>query len=137
VVEPPERALRRRARELHASACRELKNDEDSGALLLFYAAECALKAFYMARNNLKDTEESRGTALPARHYSHNLVRLISVLNIPRASLKEAPAAVLVRSGVPIDMSHVHQAWRYGEKINNTPLICDWLISIVEWCRRN
>lgn len=137
MIDPSMAALRRRAKELHASACRELSNDQDSGALLLFYAAECALKAAYMERNNLKNTDESRGGALPARTFVHNLLRLIDSLNIPRASLKAVPPRVLWRSGVSIDVSSLHQAWRYGEKVKDTTLICEWLISIVEWCRIN
>jgi hypothetical protein len=129
--------LRRRAKELHASARREMESDVDSGALLLFYAAECSLKASYMARNNLKNTEESRGLASSARSYVHNLARLIEALHIPRSSLKAIPQTVLVRSDIKIDVSSLHQAWRYGEKVKNTMLLCEWMISIIEWCRKN
>lgn len=137
MIDPSMPTLRRRAKELQAAASRELANDQDAGALLLFYAAECALKASYMQRNNLKNSGESRAGALPARSFLHNLQRLIDALNIPRASLNVAPPKMLTRSGLPVDVSSLHQAWRYGEKINETVLICEWLNSIVEWCRRN
>ncbi|MDZ5636925.1 hypothetical protein [Janthinobacterium sp. GMG1] len=130
-------ALRRRAKELHASARREILKDQDSGALLLFYAAECALKATYMHRNNLKNTADARGSAVAARTFLHNLMYLVQSLNIPRASLKQAPPRVLSRSGLAIDVPSLHQAWRYGEKVDDTTLICEWLISIIKWCEIN
>jgi hypothetical protein len=137
MVNPPVLALKRRAFELLASANRELDHNEDSGALLLFYAAECALKAVYMLRNNLRHPDESRGMAQPARSFVHNLVALATALNIPRSSVGAPPAVLLMRTGVRGDISALHQAWRYGEKVNETRVLCAWLTSLIEWCKKN
>ena len=135
MVNPPPRALQRRAAELEASAERELKHDLDSGALLLFYAAECALKAVYMYRNNLRDTADARANAAPVRSYGHDLIKLLTALNIPRSRVAGAPTIVLQRTKQPGSPSVLHEAWRYGERIDETPKLCEWLRSITNWCR--
>lgn len=137
MINPNALTLRRRAAELYGSAHREMAHNLDSGALLLFYSAECALKAVHMRRNNLKTTEEARGTAMAARSYIHNLTRLIGDLNIPRSSVSAAPPSALARTMATISTSDLHQAWRYGEKINKTEAICEWLNSIIDWCNKN
>jgi hypothetical protein len=137
MVNPNALTLRRRSIELRNSADREFPHNEDSSALLLFYAAECALKSVYMQRKNLKTTDDSRGNALSARSYVHNLTRLIADLNIPRSSVGLPPAAALTRTAGHIATQDLHQAWRYGEKITGTALICTWLNSIIDWCNKN
>lgn len=137
MINPPAMALRRRSEELFASAEREKLHDPDSAALLLFYAAECGLKSTYMLQNNLKYTDEARGSARSARSFSHNIVALIHALNISRASVKPVPAVVTVRLGLNGTPAVLHEAWRYGEKIQDTNAIYDWLKSLLEWCRRN
>ena len=137
MVTPSALTLRRRASELHSSADRELIHNEDSSALLLFYAAECALKSVYMQRNNLKTTDDSRGGAASARSYIHNLTRLIADLNIPRSSVSTAPPTLLSRTANAIPSQDLHQAWRYGEKVQNTTIVCTWLNSIIDWCKKN
>ncbi|WP_147764205.1 hypothetical protein [Methylobacterium sp. WL12] len=137
MINPPALALRRRSDELFASAERERAHDPASAALLLFYAAECGLKSVYMMRNNLKVTDEARGAADSARSFSHDLRKLIQALNISRASIKATPAIVVDRSGLQGAPALLHEAWRYGVKIRDTSVICDWLASLVEWCRDN
>jgi hypothetical protein len=137
VINPPALALRRRSEELFASAEREKSHDADSAALLLFYAVECGLKSVYMLQNNLKVTDEARGTAGSARSFSHNLGMLIVALNISRASIRPMPPVVIVRLGLNGGSSVLHEAWRYGEKIKDTNVIYDWLSSLIEWCRKN
>lgn len=136
MVNPPVMALRRRADELFTSAKREMAHNEDSGALLLFYAAECALKSTYMLKFNLRNTEDSRGTARSARSFVHDLLGLIAALHIPRASISALPAIVVSRTGTRAEVAVLHQAWRYGEKITDTAEICKWLTSLIEWCKR-
>ncbi|MBP1850006.1 hypothetical protein [Rhizobium halophytocola] len=137
MINPPAMALRRRSEELFASAEREKPNDSDSAALLLFYAVECGLKSVYMLQNNLKYTDEERGSARSARSFSHNIVALIQALNIPRASVVSAPAVVTVRLRLNGTPTVLHEAWRYGEKIQGTDAIYDWLKSLLEWCKKN
>lgn len=123
--------------ELFASAEREKLHDPDSAALLLFYAVECGLKSAYMLQNNLRHTGEERGNAKSARSFSHNIVALIQALNISRVSMKSVPGVVTARlrqTGTP---KVLHEAWRYGEKIQDTDAIYDWLKSLLEWCKTN
>lgn len=137
VINPPALALKRRAAELAASANREMPHNQDSAALLLFYAAECGLKSAYMFRNNLRYADESRGLASSARSFVHNLMGLIHSLNIPRSSIGAPPAVELIRTGTRGDVSVLHQAWRYGEKVRDTEALCVWLFSLIEWCTNN
>lgn len=137
LINPRALALRRRSEELFASAERERPHNADSAALLLFYAAECGLKAVYMLQNNLKVADEARGSARSARSYGHNIRGLIQALNISRAAIKASPQIVVERTGQPGDPAILHEAWRYGEKIRDTSVVCEWLTSLIEWCRNN
>lgn len=137
MINPPAMALRRRSEELFASAEREKPHDSDSAALLLFYAVECGLKSVYMLQNNLKYTDEERGSARSARSFSHNIVALIQALNISRASVLSVPTVVTVRLGLNGTPTVLHEAWRYGEKIQATEAIYDWLKSLLQWCKKN
>ena len=137
MINPPALALRRRSEELCASAEREIGRDIDTAALLLFYSAECGLKSAYMMQNNLKYTDDSRGAAASARSFSHNIGSLIQALNIARASINPMPQIMIIRSGLKGAPSVLHEAWRYGEKVQNTDVICEWLTSLIKWCRNN
>jgi hypothetical protein len=137
MIDPNASALRRRADELLASAKREMPNDEDTAALLLFYAAECGLKSLYMINNNLKTTRDVRGGVSPAREFNHNLIKICTALRIPRSSLEPIPELMISRTREPTDVSGLHQAWRYGEKIENTDRVCEWLARMIEWVKRN
>jgi hypothetical protein len=137
LINPPALALRRRCEELFLSAERERPHNADSAALLLVYCAECGLKAAYMLQNSLKMTDESRGGALSARSFGHNIRSLIQALNISRSSIKAPPAIVVERTGQSGDPAILHEAWRYGEKIRDTNAVCEWLISLIDWCRNN
>lgn len=90
-----------------------------------------------MQKNNLRDTAEERGPYLSAKSFVHNLNRLITALNIPAASLQATPTVRLTRTGERNEISDLHQAWRYGEKVDNTAAICQWLTTLIEWCKRN
>lgn len=137
MINPPALALRRRADELRDAAERQFEDDPDTAALLLFYAAECGLKSIYMIQNNLKNTGETRGSARSARSFVHEIVVLADALRVPRSAYGPHPTLVVTRSGLTIEVSSLHQAWRYGERVNNTPLIYQWLLRIVEWVKRN
>ena len=136
MVNPPTLALKRRANALEAAGNRELAHDEDTAGLLLFYAAECALKYAYMMHNNLKYVEESRGSAVSARSFNHNLEGLVAALRIPKANVGVPPQIRLARTGAVASVSALHQAWRYGEKISEAAAICEWLNKIIIWCRK-
>jgi hypothetical protein len=137
MVNPPALALRRRADELQAAATRELPHDPDAAALLLFYATECGLKSLYMIQNNLKDTADARGRALPARTFVHDILSLLHVLPIPRSAYAPNPELRLSRTGEVIHINELHQAWRYGERVTQTDVIFAWLLRVCDLVRRN
>ncbi len=137
MIAPPFRALRRRARELQEAAERERTQDEDTAALLLFYAAECALKAAYMDQHQLADTASETAQAPAASSFGHDLVRLIEALRVPAGAIGPLPAVTLQRSGAACHRRALHEAWRYGEKISDTRSVFEWLSSIVIWARKS
>ena len=128
--------LWRRAGELKASSERENNHDEDSGALLLFYATECALKSVYMTRNALKTTDDSRGAVEPAFRFSHRIENLMLALNVPASSVGKMPKWS-INSSAQTGCSGLHEGWRYGIKIKETTDICIWLNALYNWARRN
>lgn len=112
---------------------RERAQDPDSGALLLFYAVECALKYLYMSDNMLRTSYESRAAVASARDIGHDIVRLINELKIPRSVVSAPPTLHLQRTGVVCAPMHAHQAWRYGERLSDTQAAWDWLFSIMNY----
>lgn len=137
MVNPPSTALRRRSKELQLAAARELLSDEDSAALLMFYAAECGLKAAYMRVNNLKATDDTRGGARAARDFGHRIDQLMGALRIPTSVVGAAPAPVLRRGGNALQFFYLHEAWRYGEKVDDTRQIYTWLSNVAVWVETN
>lgn len=137
MINPPPLALRRRAEELYIAAQREFQFDPDAAALLLFYAAECGLKSIYMTQNNLKDTADTRGSARPVRSYVHNLIHISIALRMPNTVYAPIPNFIIARTGGLIDVSQLHQAWRYGERIVDTHAIYHWLLNLFDWVKRN
>ena len=133
MVNPQFLTLKRRAQELYDTATHISVLNEDAGALLLFYATECALKAAYLQQNNLKTTEDARANGKSARSFVHDLVKLAHALNIPRSVIGSVPK-VITNTGDTGHISDLHQAWRYGVKITDTPAICVWLKKLIEWC---
>lgn len=133
MINPPMKALRRRALELRLSAARERAHDLDSGSLMMFYAAECALKHAYMMENGLKNTSDSRSGKRAASDFKHNLMRLIEELRIPRSQLAP-PVAVLQRVDAKCELQDLHQAWRYGEKVADSDRLFVWLENVANYC---
>lgn len=137
MINPVGAALRRRSDELCIAAEREVVNDGDTAALLLFYAAECALKSVYMQRNGLKTTEDARGSAQSARSYGHRLPALVQALSISRSSVSRQPLVRTSRTGDVVDTAALHEAWRYGERLEGVSDVHAWLQTIITWCRNN
>jgi hypothetical protein len=136
MVEPNQRTLMRRSRELRSAAERELVNDGDTAALLIFYAAECGLKARYLSQYHLENTSAATAVAEAAKSFNHNLPRLIEALRIPAQEIGPPPTATFHRTGDPCLPPQVHAAWRYGVKISNTQTVYQWLKSIVDWASK-
>lgn len=132
-IAPAMRTLSRRAKELRAAAGREVTHDLDSAALLMFYAAECGLKAAHMQKHNLHTTAEARGYAGAARDYGHRIDRLVADLRIPASKIGAPPKVVVRSTGNSIAIDRLHEAWRYGEKIESSGEIYKWLSALVRW----
>jgi len=126
-VNPNFRTLKRRANELAATTCA----DEDAQALLFFYAAECALKALYMLTYSLKVTSDCTTVLASAQSFGHRLDQLISTLKIAPKEVPPRPTTLRLRTGVSINVNHLHEAWRYGEKIQNHAEAVAWLNKII------
>lgn len=131
MVNPGLTAVRRRAKELKSAAL--ACADADSAALLLFYSAECFLKAMYMDLNSLRDTEHS--TVLDsARSYGHRLDDLIVALRIPPKSVPPRPTIMrLSRTQQVVQVRQLHEAWRYGERLDALADLTAWLGTIVAY----
>lgn len=83
--------------------------------LLLFYAAECGLKAEYL-RWVLHQEDTS---ALPNDLRSHDLRRLAKALNLQDPGPGPEPLRCKRhRSGDWVESHELHQAWRYGAELN-------------------
>ena len=126
-------ALRRRAKELKAAAAREKAHNLDAAALLMFYAAECGLKAVHMSRNGLKDTDEERGGARAASRYGHRIHDLAGDLRVPVALAKPPAQIALMPGGQVVAVERYHEVWRYGGRIDTTVLLFEWLLKLTDW----
>src|SRR3546814_17494758 len=73
-------------------------NEEASRALLLFYAAECGLKAIYMQRFMLKTTMSSNRVAKSPASFKHNIDELILALKLRPMILSHSPGRLSLRS---------------------------------------
>lgn len=126
-----DRALRRRAKELYAASQQPV--DPDSRALLLFYAAECGLKALYLRYYKLTDTGASTASAQSASWYNHRLDDLITALRIARRAVPPRPDAITLRGGTSTNVDSLHQVWRYGAVLEPAPPVLEWLGGVVEY----
>lgn len=135
MIRPSERTLMRRSKELRLSAEREMGSDSDTAALLLFYAAECALKSIYLNRHGLADTDASSLQAMPARSFGHDIPALVQALGIPATQVGPLPSTVMRATKEPCGHAHLHEAWRYGEKVRDLAPITTWLGTILSWAQ--
>ncbi|UCM87458.1 hypothetical protein [Streptomyces marincola] len=85
------------------------------GGLLLFYAAECALKAEVL-RSVLQRADTS---GLPDALRTHQLRRLAKALNLRAPGPGPDPLRCRRHKGGGWIESHeLHEAWRYGAELN-------------------
>ncbi len=126
------KTLRRRTKELALAASKDV--DNASKGLLLFYAAECGLKAVYMSRNNLHLVSDKNATAIrAANEFGHQLDQLIRELKIRPDTLSHTPGRVTLKDGRPLAVNQIHEAWRYGGAISESDAVVAWLNRAVEY----
>ncbi|MFD5620809.1 hypothetical protein [Streptomyces yangpuensis] len=103
--------------------------------LLLFYAAECGLKAEVL-RWVLRCEDTS---ALPSDLRTHNLRRLAKALNLQDPAPGPDPLRChRHKSGTWIESHELHEAWRYGAELraDDQKAAVEALKSLVEDARK-
>jgi len=127
-VDPNYRTLRRRAKELLVAATSDV--DPDSQALFLFYAVECGLKALYMDHHKLATASAEGSRAQSAKSFGHRLDDLIAALRVPAQRVSPRPQRLCLRNGDVLQVLELHEAWRYGEKVDTHVDVVAWLEAV-------
>ncbi|MFB7919059.1 hypothetical protein [Streptomyces sp. NPDC056061] len=101
----------------------QAEGDPQTAGLMLFYSAECGLKAEILAMNGSRDTSQ-----LPGHLRNHDLRALAKELRLsaPTQTGLTPCRRKAVRGGTghgtgqpaPVDPPSLHQAWRYGADLN-------------------
>lgn len=92
----------------------EQAGDGASSGLLLFYAAECGLKAEVLRW--ILQREDTSG--LPSDLRSHNLRRLAKALNLQDPTPGQDPLRCRRhKDSTWIESHQLHEAWRYGAEL--------------------
>jgi hypothetical protein len=126
------KTFRRRTSELAAAASKDI--DKASKGVLLFYAAECGLKAVYMSRNSLRLASDKNAAATKAASdFGHRLDHLIRELKISPDKLPHTPGNITMKDGQKLSVHQVHEAWRYGGAISEHEDVLAWLGRAVKY----
>ena len=111
--------------------------DLASKGILLFYAAECGLKAIYMSRNNLRMASDTNSVAVrAASDFGHHLDELIRQLKISTADVPHTPGKITMSNGQLLSVGQVHEAWRYGGKISEEDRVLQWLEGALKYAMK-
>ncbi|MFE4912417.1 hypothetical protein ACFRCX_12830 [Streptomyces sp. NPDC056652] len=100
----------------------ETQGDSATAGLMLFYSAECALKAELLARV-LKARDTSK---LPSELRSHNLRALAKALGLSTTAQEAVKSCARVSRTPPggthgsglVAPKELHEAWRYGADLD-------------------
>lgn len=117
-----------RAFQLHHGAANS--GVTESHSLLLFYAAECGLKAVWLRRNNKKTSDEF---PKDMQDRGHDLALWLKEL---RVGARIGPAPTLrLRDNSAVHVSQAHEAWRYGVRLRpeDESGLRSWLIGVCKW----
>lgn len=122
----------RRSRETYKRSGHSLLEKEQTAAcLLLFYAAECGLKAERLRQTN------SRSTA--SLDYGHDLRRLAKDLRLPPSTISRLANCRSNRdNNRRIAFRDLHEAWRYGMTLDegDEKEALFSLQELLRWCAR-
>ncbi|MGN9783985.1 hypothetical protein ACTMTF_21295 [Nonomuraea sp. ZG12] len=105
---------------------------EPSAALLLFYGAECGLKAEILHQRGLRTTAD-----LPDHLRNHDLQRLARELNLPPGLCAQMrPCAARRKQESQVSFSELHEAWRYGRSLDEKHELqaVAVLRALLDWC---
>ncbi|MFE7115910.1 hypothetical protein ACFU99_10880 [Streptomyces sp. NPDC057654] len=108
--------------------------DTPTACLLLFYAAECGMKERLLTRGGHRDSA--------ALDYQHDLRRMAKDLKMPRDMadrLDKLQSCRLQQALGTIAMADLHQAWRYGAKldIEDEKAVHAALCELISWCEQD
>ena len=133
---PASKSQLQQAFHTHLSASGQTKGI--SSHLLLFYASECGIKSIWLKTNNLKTTDELGARDIISK-YGHNLAEWQKELKIPANQVKQTPRFDLAKSGLNLDISKAHEAWRYNisMKPQDQQALIQWLESLCDWIKEN
>jgi len=134
VIDLTQKALRRRTNELAEAA--SAVTDDKARALLLFYAAECGLKAIWMAKNALQKTSSSH-SAPSASSFVHRLDDILIQLRVPATTVATRPL-VLTLQDPPgsVKVGQLNQVLRYGGTLTDQAGVMAWLESLVSYVKK-
>ncbi|MEW6220961.1 MAG: hypothetical protein AB1634_15720 [Thermodesulfobacteriota bacterium] len=123
------RGLERAHRE-HAWVAQELPPPAASRHLLLVYAVECGLKAALMRRERAADTRQ-----LGVRNHGHDLRAFVKELRLPRQYVLSS-TRTRQDEPQPVEPRQLHEAFRYGIRLDGEERIQEELDRIMSWLRR-
>ena len=103
--------------------------------LLLFYAAECGLKAAWLKRNRLRSTSQLSSTLNAS--IGHDLMLWAKKLALPAALASATGRFRLKRENSALETAAAHQAWRYGVEIlaADETVLVNWLQALCQWAK--
>lgn len=118
-------------RAFHLHRASASAGESESHSLLLFYAAECGLKAVWLRRNQ-KLSSEQFPEAL-AKH-GHDLSLWLKELRVG-ATVRPAPVVRVHRDNHALSIAEVHEAWRYGVRMRSEDesRLRSWLTRVCAW----
>ncbi|MEZ4526240.1 MAG: hypothetical protein R2941_10005 [Desulfobacterales bacterium] len=91
-----------------------------SHKMVLFYAVECGLKSLYMKEFRLRMTNQENTEGRNITEFGHNLNEILNVLKMFNVKKKEYQLPqVEAEDKNQISPEDMHQAWRYGKKLND------------------
>lgn len=101
--------------------------------LLLFYAAECGLKAVWLRRQGKEDTV---GVGQVFQRFDHNINAILDDLRAHPSLRLPGHLKILTKDRLPnriIPSRRVNEAWRYGCILMDEEHIETLLIGIIRW----
>ena len=85
---------------------------EPSHLLLLFYAVECGLKAYYLQENRLLSTEDFESPTMNKYGYGHKLAEWVQEVRMPASAI-----SFVDDPNDPIE--NMHEKLRYGVSLSH------------------
>ena len=123
----------RKAFILHSNE-KNIKENSASSYLLLFYAVESGLKAYYLKSNRQVATDQISNQNLKN---SHDLLLWVKELKLPASITNGCPRLKLKKRNISLDISFAHQAWRYCVEIEEKAQheLVQWLKNVKDWVK--